>query len=346
MNMTLFIDYANADLRENPEDILMVLEAAKDFNQDHAGPQDPYQQNTNFLHHIVFSNVVNTCESLRSFIKSGSGYPYIYATNEISCCTGAYEKEFTPPGERYPVKSFPVDADARLIALEGSVFWAIHNDGCHGCNFNQVYERDKVCGADETEITCLECDQRFFIAALHQIIIDHSLGALVPFQEAAGRIIKTGHFPEGSSLKPCSWVEPCLMTFEPNRQQFSTFVAAVLWHDINRFLSQEKAKSTSPEPTDLIKQCRICGKFFIASRSNATNCSDCIGKEPPEALKERQQKYRYNKNIEYSRLYDRGIKFGLNPAEAESCLEYWINESGCKFSDILNLPDTTIFSFK
>jgi hypothetical protein len=228
-----------------------------------------------------------------------------------------------------------------------------------------VYERDKVCGADETEITCLECDQRFFIAALRQIILEKkrisnsylekgyskkeadaqankelSLDALMPFQEAAGRIIRTGHFPEGNSLKPCSGVESCLMTFEPNRQQFSTFVMGIIGHNLTSFLIQDSTN------IDRIGLCRNCGDFFIKHDLRMVNCTTCRGKETPEALRERQQKCRYNKNIEYSKLYDRGIKFGLNHAEVESRLEYWINESGCKFSDVLSLPDTTIFSFK
>jgi hypothetical protein len=268
----LFIKYVNADLEKHPEDILMVLEAAIKFNQENAGPQDPYHQNIHFFPLDVFSKVENICKILHSDINSS--YPYVYARSEINAFTEEFKRGFTP-----------VDGDTRLIALDGSIFWAAHNDGCHGCNFNQVYERDKVCGADETEITCLVCDQRFFKAALYQII-NGSLDALVPFQEAAGRIIKTGHLPEGTTLKACSWVDPYLMTFEPNRQQFSTFIMGIVGHNLISFLNQDSTNKNR------IGVCRVCKRFFVAHRLGMVNCQSCKNKLPTDIATAKQQRIR------------------------------------------------------
>jgi hypothetical protein len=126
-------------------------------------------------------------------------------------------------------------------------------------------------------------------------------------------------------------------------QRFSQIIMAALWHDINRFLSKEKAKSTSPNPAVLIKQCRICGKFFIASRSNATNCNNCTGKEPQEVLRERQARRRAQSEHEaLNELREMGRKRGKSDSEINEILNYFM-QNGYSTKDILMMPETEIF---
>jgi hypothetical protein len=310
----LFIEYANADLEKNPEDILMVLEAALKFNRENAGPQDPYQQNINFLHHAVFNDVINTCVILHPQINSS--YPYVYAGSETNACTGAFKNEFILAGERDPVRTVPFNRDTRRIALEGSIFWATHKEGCDGCNFNQAYERDQICGIEDKKITCLVCDQRFFMAALHKIIFDGSLDALAPFRQVAGRIINTNPFPEGSTLKACSCVDPCLTTFEPDSQQFSTFIMGVVGHDLILFLTQDSSN------IDRIGTCRNCGDFFVKHDLRMVNCLPCIGKETKEAKNARQwEKRKRQKKNKRKAAIEHWVSKGEDRAEVEAWSE-------------------------
>jgi hypothetical protein len=126
-------------------------------------------------------------------------------------------------------------------------------------------------------------------------------------------------------------------------QRFSQIVMAVLWHDIKRFLSRIKAKKNSPDPAKLIKQCRICKNFFIAERSNATNCSDCIGKETLEALRKRQANRRAKKERDILiKLRKIGKKRGKNDSEINEILEHF-GQEGYQPKDILKMPEIDIF---
>jgi hypothetical protein len=326
----LFIEYANADLRKNPEFLLKISEYLdRHYYRIHekAGHVPWSEQHLNNDDIVYFNKPVGRgCPDFEAIVKK------LLSVTAASC------------------RSYKggLGTQAEFCACEGAFYWAMHDHGCDECQYNwpgqrEVFHRDG-------EIPCFVCDW----LAFKEVLRDKAAGKdvnpgfhdlLQAYNELKHKetVIRKKGFLEdfeylSLNLNNQDWL------IAP--QRFSQIVMAVLMDDIRTLLTRDRAKSTSPEPTDLIKQCRICGKFFIAPKSDSKNCADCTGKETQKAWRERQQKHRYNKNIEYSKLYDRGIKFGLNHAEVESRLEYWINESGCKFSDVRNLPDTTLFSFK
>lgn len=341
----LFIEYANTDLRKNPEFLLKFCEYLDQHYfeiHERAGhvPWSEQHLNDDIVYfskpigygspdfEAVVRKLLSINEALRGDIENS--YPYVYAAASCRSHKGYL-------GTTY-----------EICACEGVFYWAMNDHGCDECLYNWAGQREEF--LQDGKIPCFICDwlafrQKLTAKAAGESVEVNFYELLQAYNEFIHKetVFRKGGFRENFeylslNLSNQDWL------IAP--QRFSQIVMAVLMDDIRTLLDRPPAKSTSPEPTDLIKQCRICGKFFIAPKSISTNCDNCKGKETPEALRERQQKHRYNKNIEYSKLYDRGIKFGLNHAEVESCLEYWINESGRKFSYVLNLPDTTIFSFK
>jgi hypothetical protein len=370
----LFIEYANTDLRKNPEFLLKISEHL-DWHyyeiHEQAGHIPWSEQHLNgeliFFNSPVgcgkpnFEHMVKKLLSHYGAIKNDmntTGYPYIYA--------GSVQNRY---------KGY-LDTALEICACEGAFYWAMNDKGCYGCRYNDLsthfdpdweyFEIHEQAGhipptdaelkggqrdhfLENGKIPCFVCDWLAFRQMLSAKVAGKAVKA--NFHDLIQAYNEFNHketaFRKGGFLEDFEYLS--LDTDNPDwliaPQRFSQVVMAVLMDDIMNHISQKPAKKTSPDPTDLIKQCRICNKFFIASRSNATNCDDCKGKEPPEVWRERQQKYRHSKDLKISRLYDRGIKFGLSHAEVESCLDYWINESGCNFSDVLNLPDSTIFSY-
>ncbi len=127
----LFIKYANADLENHPEQLMFVFERAKAFNREYSVHQDPYLQNVSYPHPEIFRSVINTCEALSPHLESS--YPELYAMSEVRVCNGESSE-----------KIIPFDREIRLIALEGSFFWAVSDGGCKACRFNDCFERDQI----------------------------------------------------------------------------------------------------------------------------------------------------------------------------------------------------------
>lgn len=340
-----FIEYANTDLRKNPEFLLIFsdyLDCHYQEIHEEAGYipsfKAPPLDDPVFFHRPVghggggikriIEKLISDYESLKVHLDEVCPTAILYHAANIKWL----DKDNW-------------EAVINTCACEGAFYWAMHAQGCRDkCKYNMMGERDPFNQAREN--ACFICDWMAFRdmlsrwAAGGDILPDHQ-GLVEAFNQLNHReyaIRKNGsleNYEYLSLLENMDWFSA--------PQRFSQIVLAVLWHDINRFLSQEKAKKNSPDPAQLIKQCRICGKFFIAPKSISTNCDNCGGKETPEALRKRQanRRAKNERNI-LIKLRKIGRNRGKNDSEINEILEHFGRE-GYKPKDILKMPETDIF---
>jgi hypothetical protein len=339
--MTLFIDYANTDLRKNPRFLLKFSEYLdwhyREIHKQAGHSEIPEVENDDIVYFNKpigcgsphFEDVVEKVLSINDALQGDieNSYPYLYAAAACRSHKGYLGTAF------------------EICAFKGVFYWAMNDHGCDECRYNWAGHREAF--LRDGKIPCFICDWLAFREMLsakaaenHIKGVPHDLlEAYNTFNHKEVVVRKSGDLEEYEYLSLNLTNQDWLAA----PQRFSQIIMAALWHDINRFLSKEKAKSTSPNPAVLIKQCRICGKFFIASRSNATNCNNCTGKEPQEVLRERQARRRAQSEHEaLNELREMGRKRGKSDSEINEILNYFM-QNGYSTKDILMMPETEIF---
>ncbi|WP_300462725.1 hypothetical protein [Desulfobacula sp.] len=319
----LFLEYANADLKTNPEFLLSFLKCIQAHNQevffrikgctreDETNTfikrmTDPYyippwELDSNHAEFDVsmlgspipeiFSHIIDTCEALESVINSS--YPQIYANSEIRYCNGELNKKFIPLGETVPVQSIPVDSDIRRISLDGAFFWAACDDGCNGCRYYDCYGRDQI--KKDRDINCVVCDHAMVCDTLDKVIDGDDLESMMGFNvlmDTMDEIIKKSPF-----YKECIWIDSkMLSSWNPyGGQQFSRFVLGCIGHSLLSFLNKDLNNR------EKLKRCQYCNDYFISTKNDTrqVHCSkECrLQAYKPKKIADQKENRKYKRKL-------------------------------------------------